>query len=124
EQACPGLFQPEDQELDEAIGQPSAWHARQYGMRRPVDARFHTREPIGHAPPLPEQPALVMPSGGQNCFEPVSYRTRQEFALTKRRHPTSLRTSSEDIAVSRKAPDTPQTRSAAYRLAFADDEFM
>jgi Predicted Rossmann fold nucleotide-binding protein len=44
--------------------------------------------------------------------------------LTKRRHPTSLRTSSEDIAVSRKAPDTPQTRSAAYRLAFADDEFM
>ncbi|OAM78241.1 LOG family protein [Devosia elaeis] len=44
--------------------------------------------------------------------------------MTKRRHPTSLRTSSEDIAVSRKAPDTPQTRSAAYRLAFADDEFM
>jgi len=44
--------------------------------------------------------------------------------LSKRRHPTSLRTSSEDIAVSRKAPDTPQTRSAAYRLAFADDEFM
>ena len=44
--------------------------------------------------------------------------------MSKRRHPTSLRTSSEDIAVSRKAPDTPQTRSAAYRLAFADDEFM
>jgi uncharacterized protein (TIGR00730 family) len=35
-----------------------------------------------------------------------------------------MRTSGEDIAVSRKAPDTPQTRSAAYRLAFADDEFM
>ncbi|MEQ9635284.1 MAG: LOG family protein [Devosia marina] len=44
--------------------------------------------------------------------------------MSKRRHPTSLRTSSEDVAVSRKAPDTPQTRSAAYRLAFADDEFM
>ncbi|WP_297579948.1 LOG family protein [Devosia sp.] len=44
--------------------------------------------------------------------------------MAKRRHPTSLRTSGEDIAVSRKAPDTPQTRSAAYRLAFADDEFM
>jgi len=41
-----------------------------------------------------------------------------------RRHPTSLRTSVEDIAVSRKAPQTPQTQSAAYRLAFADDEFL
>jgi uncharacterized protein (TIGR00730 family) len=44
--------------------------------------------------------------------------------LAKRRHPTPLRTSIEDIAASRKAPDTPQTRSASYRLAFADDEFM
>ncbi len=44
--------------------------------------------------------------------------------MAKRRHPTPLRTSSEDVVVSRKAPDTPQTRSAAYRLAFADDEFM
>jgi uncharacterized protein (TIGR00730 family) len=51
-------------------------------------------------------------------------RTTGETDLAKRRHPTSLRTSSEDIAVSRKAPDTPQTRSAAYRLAFADDEFL
>jgi uncharacterized protein (TIGR00730 family) len=49
---------------------------------------------------------------------------KPEFDLSKRRHPTSMRTSGEDIAVSRKAPDTPQTRSAAYRLAFADDEFM
>jgi len=55
-----------------------------------------------------------------NCGAPAN----QEFDLAKRRHPTSLRTSGEDIAVSRKAPDTPQTRSAAYRLAFADDEFM
>lgn len=44
--------------------------------------------------------------------------------MAKRRHRTSLRTSSEDIAVSKKAPDTPQTRSSAYRLAFADDEFL
>src|SRR5690606_13632453 len=48
----------------------------------------------------------------------------EETDLAKRRHRTALRTSSQDIAVSRKAPDTPQTRSAAYRLAFADDEFM
>lgn len=47
-----------------------------------------------------------------------------ETDLAKRRHPTSLRTSGEDIAVSRKAPQTPQTQSAAYRLAFADDEFL
>ncbi|NMA97384.1 MAG: LOG family protein [Phyllobacteriaceae bacterium] len=44
--------------------------------------------------------------------------------MAKRRHPTPLRTSSEDVVVSRKAPDTPQTRSPAYRLAFADDEFL
>src|SRR5690606_22557355 len=35
-----------------------------------------------------------------------------------------LRTSSEDVVVAKKVPDTPQTRSAAYRLAFADDEFL
>lgn len=44
--------------------------------------------------------------------------------MAKRRHPTPLRTSSQDVAVSRKAPDTPQTRSPTYRLAFADDEFL
>jgi uncharacterized protein (TIGR00730 family) len=41
-----------------------------------------------------------------------------------RRRPTSLRTSAEDIAASRRAPQTPQTESASYRLAFADDEFL
>lgn len=41
-----------------------------------------------------------------------------------RRHPTPLRTSGEDVAASKKAPQTPQTESAAYRLAFADDEFL
>lgn len=44
--------------------------------------------------------------------------------MAKRRHPTPLRTSSEDVVVAKKVPDTPQTRSAAYRLAFADDEFL
>ena len=46
-----------------------------------------------------------------------------EFALA-RRHPTSLRTSVEDVVVARKAPQTPQSLSPTYRLAFADDEFM
>ena len=41
-----------------------------------------------------------------------------------RRHPTPLRTSKEDIASAKRAPQTPQTESAAYRLAFADDDFM
>ncbi|QQR38545.1 LOG family protein [Devosia rhizoryzae] len=44
--------------------------------------------------------------------------------MAKRRHPTSLRTSSEDVAAANKVPDTPQTRSPTYRLAFADDEFL
>ena len=39
-----------------------------------------------------------------------------------RRHP--LRTSPEDIAALRGTPDTAQTRAPAYRLAFADPEFM
>ncbi|KKC38220.1 hypothetical protein WH87_11560 [Devosia epidermidihirudinis] len=41
-----------------------------------------------------------------------------------RRRPTSLRTSQEDIAASKRAPSTPQTESHAFRLAFADDDFM
>ncbi|MBD8065669.1 LOG family protein [Devosia sp. PTR5] len=41
-----------------------------------------------------------------------------------RRNPTRLRTSSEDIAASKKAPQTPQTQNPAYRLAFADDDFL
>jgi uncharacterized protein (TIGR00730 family) len=41
-----------------------------------------------------------------------------------RRHPTSLRTSKEDIAAAKKAPQTPQTENPAYRLAFADDDFL
>lgn len=44
--------------------------------------------------------------------------------MAKRRHPTPLRTSREDIAAANKVPDTPQTRSPTYRLAFADDEFL
>jgi uncharacterized protein (TIGR00730 family) len=41
-----------------------------------------------------------------------------------RRVQTPLRTSVQDIDTARQIPDTPQTRSASYRLAFADEEFM
>jgi uncharacterized protein (TIGR00730 family) len=41
-----------------------------------------------------------------------------------KRRPTPLRTSGEDVAASKRAPQTPQTQSAAFRLAFADDEFL
>jgi uncharacterized protein (TIGR00730 family) len=40
----------------------------------------------------------------------------------KARHP--IRDSREDVEAARHIPDTPQTRSPAYRLAFADDEFL
>jgi len=39
-----------------------------------------------------------------------------------RNHP--LRDSAEDIAAAKRIPDTPQTRAPAYRLAFADRDFM
>ena len=41
-----------------------------------------------------------------------------------KRRPTSLRTSSQDVAASKRAPSTPQTESPAFRLAFADDDFL
>ena len=41
---------------------------------------------------------------------------------TPRGHP--LRDSPEDVEVARHIADTPQTRSPAYRLAFADQEFL
>ncbi len=41
-----------------------------------------------------------------------------------RKHHSSLRTSVEDIEVVRHTPQTPQTESSAYRLAFADEEFL
>jgi uncharacterized protein (TIGR00730 family) len=40
------------------------------------------------------------------------------------RRETSLRTSVQDIEAAQRAPQTPQTQSSAFRLAFADDEFM
>jgi uncharacterized protein (TIGR00730 family) len=43
---------------------------------------------------------------------------------TRRRHSTPLRTSKQDAAAVRRAPQTPQTASSAFRLAFADDEFL
>ena len=42
----------------------------------------------------------------------------------RRRRPTPLRTSVQDIDVTRRAPVTPQTASPAYRLAFSDEDFM
>jgi hypothetical protein len=39
-----------------------------------------------------------------------------------RNHP--FRDSQQDIAASHRIPDTPQTRAPAYRLAFADPDFM
>ena len=37
---------------------------------------------------------------------------------------TPFRGAHEDIRTTRDVPDTPQTRSPAYRLAFADDDFL
>lgn len=43
--------------------------------------------------------------------------------MAKRRQ-TPLRTSVQDVAATKRAPSTPQTESAAFRLAFADDDFL
>ena len=41
-----------------------------------------------------------------------------------RRRPTPLRTSGQDIAAAKRAPQTPQTQAPAFRLAFSDEDFM
>jgi uncharacterized protein (TIGR00730 family) len=46
------------------------------------------------------------------------------MASRRRQSTTPLRTSKQDVAAAKRAPQTPQTASAAYRLAFADDEFL
>ena len=38
--------------------------------------------------------------------------------------PHPFRDSTQDVAATRRIPDTPQTRAPAYRLAFADPDFM
>src|SRR5687767_7822162 len=43
--------------------------------------------------------------------------------MAKRRH-TPLRTSVQDIEETKRAPQTPQTLSPTYRLAFTDEEFL
>ncbi len=43
--------------------------------------------------------------------------------MGRKRH-SPLRSSKEDMEAVRHSPQTPQTQSAAYRLAFADEEFM
>lgn len=41
-----------------------------------------------------------------------------------RKHHTPLRTSRQDIDATKRIPQTPQTQSPAYKLAFSDEEFM
>jgi uncharacterized protein (TIGR00730 family) len=60
-------------------------------------------------------------AGSWRAGAPAGSERRSHLA---RRHPTSLRTSKEDIAAAKKAPQTPQTENPAYRLAFADDDFL
>jgi uncharacterized protein (TIGR00730 family) len=43
--------------------------------------------------------------------------------MARRRH-TPLRTSVQDLAALKRTPQTPQTASATFRLAFSDEEFM
>jgi uncharacterized protein (TIGR00730 family) len=46
------------------------------------------------------------------------------MASRRRQSTTPLRTSKQDVAAAKRAPQTPQTASAAYRLAYADEEFL
>jgi len=46
------------------------------------------------------------------------------MAPRRRAAHTPLRTSKQDIAAVKRAPQTPQTASAAYRLAYTDEEFI
>jgi len=46
------------------------------------------------------------------------------MASRRRDAHTPLRTSKQDIAAVKRAPQTPQTASAAYRLAYTDEEFI
>jgi hypothetical protein len=46
------------------------------------------------------------------------------MASRRRDAHTPLRTSKQDIAAVKRAPQTPQTASAAYRLAYIDEEFI
>ena len=44
--------------------------------------------------------------------------------MASRRRHTPLRTSKQDIAAAKRAPQTPQTASSSYRLAYTDEEFI
>ena len=44
--------------------------------------------------------------------------------MTPDDRPQTFRDSAQDVAAAHRLPDTPQTRSPAYRLAFIDDDFM
>jgi uncharacterized protein (TIGR00730 family) len=47
-----------------------------------------------------------------------------DMASRRRRRHTPLRTSKQDIAAIKRAPQTPQTASTAFRLAYTDEEFL
>ena len=44
--------------------------------------------------------------------------------MTEQIRPRRFPDARQDIIRTRTIPDTPQTRSPTYRLAFADDEFL
>ena len=44
--------------------------------------------------------------------------------MMKDEHERLFRDAHQDVETAREIPDTPQTRSPAYRLAFADDDFL
>jgi hypothetical protein len=46
------------------------------------------------------------------------------MASRRRTQHTPLRTSKQDIAAAKRAPQTPQTASSAYHLAYTDEEFL
>jgi len=58
-----------------------------------------------------------------NSRKPPRVPQQIERAMPKPR-PQQFRDSGQDISATRRIPDTPQTRAAAYRLAFADQEFL
>jgi uncharacterized protein (TIGR00730 family) len=50
--------------------------------------------------------------------------SRKESLMSDTTRPHPFRDSVQDVATTRRIPDTPQTRSPAYKLAFADPEFL
>jgi uncharacterized protein (TIGR00730 family) len=62
--------------------------------------------------PIPPDPFLV------------HSKTKKDLTRMKDHRNSAFRDASLDRTTARGVPDTPQTRSTSYRLAFADDEFL